>query len=603
VDPTEVEAFLDGYMAAHLEAHDQAGATVSVVKDGRLLFAKGYGLADVKGRVPVSADRTLFRIGSISKLFVWTAVMQLVDQGRLDLNTDINTYLAEFEIPPTYPEPVTLSHLMSHTPGFEDCVLGLFARDADALRPLGEILAVQVPARVRPPGDLASYSNHGTAMAAYIVEQVSGLGWNDYVERKILTPLGMERTTFRQPVPKPLDADASRGYSYSGGEFHEEAFEFIPLAPAGAAGTTATDMARFMIAHLQMGQLEDQSILSPDAARQMQEPLFRHAAALNPMSHGFIDMSMNRQWVIGHGGNTFWFHSMLALLPEHDVGFFVSYNTAGGGEAAVRAYEAFMDRYYPAGDVEELAPPEDAGEVLNRFAGTYRSNRRAHERFTKILALFGAIRVEVTEDGRLKTMRQEATHWLQTGPLTFREEDGLRILTFREDDAGRVTHMFMGDLPIVAFEKIGFLETPAFHLGVLGTATGLFLAALVFWPVGAFIRRRHGVRSVDNNLLPAPARLLGWIASGLFVLFVIGFVAALSDPNEVAFGVPAGLKALLWLPILAGAAGLGALAFVPLVWASRRGSIGARLFYTFLTLGFLAALWQLNFWKLLGFHY
>ena len=229
-DPAELEAFLDGVVAAQKESSHVAGMTVAVVADGRLFFAKGYGMADRAAGRKVDPEKTLFRVGSVSKLFTWTAVMQLVDQGKLDLKADVNRYLAgsPVRVPDTYPQPVTLTHLLTHTPGFEDVVIGLFGRSPASLRPLGELLRDEMPARVRPPGVLSAYSNHGTALAGYIVERVSGVRYEQYIEKQILEPLGMAHTTVRQPVPKALEPDLAVGYRYADGEHKPEAFEYDP---------------------------------------------------------------------------------------------------------------------------------------------------------------------------------------------------------------------------------------------------------------------------------------------------------------------------------------------------------------------------------------
>ena len=603
-DPVELEAFMDGIIGAHLDAYNIAGATVSVVKDGDLFFAKGYGYANINEKTNVRADETLFRIGSISKLFVWTAIMQLVEQGKLDLNTDINTYLSDFKIPDTYDEPVTLAHLMTHTAGFEEYVIGLFARDKEYLSPLSEILTRELPARVRLPGDIASYSNHGTGIAAYIVEQTSGMTWDEYVEENILIPLGMEHTTFRQPVPEPLSEAASKGYSYVGGEFHEEGFEYIPLAPVGAASATATDMATFMITHLQLGQLGETSILDSNTARQMQGTLFRHTPDVNPILHGFIDMSMNGQWVIGHGGSTFMFHSTMALLPEHKVGLFVSYNSKDGGIAVDKVYKAFMDRYYPAGEIQTLEPTENARNQLRRFVGSYRANRYAHRRLTKLSAAFGSVRIILTEEGVIKTITgRETKCWIETAPLTFREEDGLETLAFREDEKGRITHMFLGDLPIIAFERLGLTELPAVHRGFGVVAVILFLITVVFWPVAALMRRKYGVTLDPKMFVPFLAQMLIWSTCLLLVVFAIGLAIVLSDPTNIVYGVPLGLKVLLVLPILSAILTLGALVYTVVIWRLRKGRTWRRIYYTVITFMCVAVLWQLNYWNLLGFRY
>lgn len=602
-DPFEVEAFLDGVMAATLDAYHIAGGTVSVVRDGRLLFAKGYGYADVEQRTRVGAERTLFRIGSISKVFVWTAVMQLVEQGKLDLNADVNTYLTDFKIPATYPQPVTLASLMTHSPGFEEHVVGLFGRDSSTLRPLGEILATELPARVRRPGEVSSYSNHGTGIAAYIVGRVSGERWDDYVERHILAPLAMASTTFGQPIPASVWGTVSRGYRFRGGAFTEEPFEYVPLAPVGAASTTATDLANFMIAHLQRGRFGDARILQESTAKTMQAELFRHAPEVNPMSHGFIDMSMNGQWVIGHGGDTLWFHSELALLPDHGVGLFVSFNTEGGGRATGRVYREFMDHYFPKQAVPALKPAAGAARRLERFAGTYRPARYSHTDFTKLAAAVQTVAIVVNEKGELETLGSERLRWIETGPVAFREVHGLRTLAFREDAQGRITHLFLGDLPVIAFERVGVLDLLPLQLGLTIVTMIMFVATIIFWPMAAFARRHYYISLPEGARVPRPARSIAWVASICFVVFAIGLFAVLADPNQVVFGVPAVLRVLAAFGVAGAALAAGALVSTSWLWWRRRGSVWGRLGYSSVTLACLVATWQLYHWNLLGFRF
>ena len=176
--------------------------------------------------------------------------MQLAEQGKVDLHADVNTYLKTFHLPATYREPITLAHLLTHTAGFEDRGTGTYARTTSDLEPLGQWLAEHIPARVRPPGELTAYSNYGAVLAGYIVEQVSGLPYAQYVEQHLFQPLGMRSSTFRQPVPVDLAAALSQGYTYTNGEYRPEPFEAVQVAPAGSMSATATDIAHFMLAHL-----------------------------------------------------------------------------------------------------------------------------------------------------------------------------------------------------------------------------------------------------------------------------------------------------------------------------------------------------------------
>lgn len=599
---SEVEAFLDGLMAAYLEENHIAGATVSIVQGDSLFLAKGYGFADLENREPVRADETLFRIGSISKLFVWTAVMQLVEEGKIDLHADVNQYLEGIEVPGKFGEPVTMADLMTHTAGFEDQVIGLFARDMSKLRPLEEILRDELPERVYPPGQIASYSNHGTGLAALIVERVSGMAWDEYVERNILDSLGMQQTTFRQPVPERLAAGVSKGYSYAGGEFKEEGFEFVPLAPVGAASATATDMARFMRAHLNLGRLGDAVILDIATARRMQTPLFIPGPGVNAIAHGFIELSWNGYRAIGHAGDTFWFHSILALLPEQNVGIFISFNSGGAGSTAVEAYKAFMDQFFAPREVPELVTDAEAPERLERFEGSYRPVRYSHTTIAKLAAAFSSIDVTVTEDSRLKTTGPETIYWIERGPRSFREEHGLRRLAFREED-GDVTHLLLGELPIVAFERVGFLEQRGVQFGLLVVAALILLLAFIGWPLGARMRRRYGVKLEKETSIPAAARLVAWLMSFLLVVFLVLFVVGMGDPNQIVYGIPATLQAGFWLPRIALVLAVVGLLMAVVLWLSRRGRIGARLWYTSVVLAGGVLLWQLYHWNLLNFDF
>ncbi|MFA9454234.1 MAG: serine hydrolase domain-containing protein, partial [Candidatus Aminicenantaceae bacterium] len=254
IDAVDLETFVDGIMRIHMVSRHIAGAVFVAVKDGEIFLSKGYGYADVASKAPALPDKTLFRPGSVSKLFVWTSVMQQVEQGRIDLDVDINTYLTTFQIPDTFPQPITMNDLMAHTAGFEETVLGMAARTPDKLVPLGEYLRGNLPERVFPPGEIAAYSNYGSSLAAYVVEVVSGIPFEEYLERNIFAPLGMDNSTFRQPLPDHLSEQMSGGYKYGRGVFTPDDFELINgMYPAGSMSTTAEDLARFMIAHLQQG--------------------------------------------------------------------------------------------------------------------------------------------------------------------------------------------------------------------------------------------------------------------------------------------------------------------------------------------------------------
>ncbi len=603
-DVADFEAFVDGVMRVHMVSKHIAGATFSAVKDGEIFLSKGYGLADVTAGKPVYANKTLFRPGSVSKLIGWTAVMQLVEQGKIELDADVNEYLKEFKIPEAFEQPVTMADLMTHTPGFEEYMVGTFIKKVENLKPLGEYLAEAVPARVFPPGEIAAYSNYGSALAGYIVEVVSGVSFEEYVEQNIFLPLGMNRSTFRQPLPEQLEEDMSVGYVYGRGEYTGQEFELISgMAPAGAMSTTAEDMAKFMIAHLQLGRFGDIRILEEGTARLMQRRLFSHDNRISGNAHGFWEWNYNGLRGLEHGGDTELFHSDLVIVPDLNVGFFVSYNSVGGGGAPRgQLMNAIFDRYFPAAEPETLQPPEGFKKRAGRFAGTYGSSRTNFTTFVKLSQLFTGLKVAVSKDGSLlipagKNSRQ----YVEIEPLLFQEKNGQRLLAFREDSKGRITHLFIGASPHQAFIKQAWHQTSLFHLPVLILVSLLFLSVLV-WPIGA-LRRKICKSPSGGNPAPGTARWLAGSMSALCVIFLLGGGVLFTNPNHFMVGIPFIFKALLVLPFLAAVLALGVLVFTFLGWIKSYWIGCSRVHYTLILLAFIAFLWFLNYWNLLGFKY
>jgi len=344
---TDVQAWLDGLMPSALKMAQVPGAVVVIVKDGRPLVQQGYGWADRDRRTPVDAQRTLFRPGSISKLFTWTAVMQLVEQGKLDLDADLNRYL-DFKLPEHPGKPLTLRHVLTHTTGFEETARNLITYDAGT-PDLAQVLKSYVPPSLYPPGERPGYSNYATALAGYIVQRVSGMPFDDYIEQRILWPLGMRHASFRQPLPPALAPLMSQGWESQ--DEPPKGFEIVSMAPAGSLSATGEDMGRFMTAFLQQGRLGNAQLLKPETVAQMHGQITRPMPDLMGIGLGFYQHDLNGHRGVGHGGDTVLFHSDLALFLDDGVGLFVSVNSPGKGEQGKwlrdRVMESFADRYLP----------------------------------------------------------------------------------------------------------------------------------------------------------------------------------------------------------------------------------------------------------------
>ena len=573
---TDVEAFLDGIVPQQLGHNDIAGAAISVVKDGKLLFAKGYGYADMKNKKPVSAQETLFRPGSISKLFTWTAIMQLYEQGKLDLDRDINDYL-DFKIPDAFGKPITLKNVMTHTPGFEEQIKDLFYEHPSTPN-LGEYLKTHIPARIYPAGTVPAYSNYATAVAGYIVERVSGRPFEQYVAENILKPLKMEHSTFAQPLPQQLAPLMSNGYRL--GSDSPGSFEIVNPFPAGSLSSSAADMAQFMIAHLQNGQLGDARILKPETARLMHSRLFALDDAANAMCYGFYEESRNGQRIIGHGGDTIYFHSDLHLLLDQNVGFFVTYNSAGnssglGDSPRGNLWEAFLDRYYP--HTTPAASYASAKDDAKTVAGTYTLSRRSENSFLKTASILGQFVVSPVADGDIEVPQLTGPNgkpkrWHGVGPMTFLERDGHDKLIFKPDQNGQMQMIL--PYPFFVGQRVGTFQNGKLLLTVLVVSLVFMLATLMLWPITWFIRRHYG-HKLELTPRQRLLRLLVRIVYAVDLIFVVALFALVtyglshleifSDRGTIWF------RLVQIVGILGAAGTLIVLANLIVTWVGRRG--------------------------------
>jgi len=514
---TDVENFLDGLVPLQIAKDNIAGVTISVVKDGKLLFAKGYGYADVKNKKLVSPQETLFRPGSISKLFTWTAVMQLFEQGKLDLDKDVNTYL-DFKIPDAFGKPITLKNIMTHTPGFEEQIKDLFAENSSSPN-LGQYLKAHIPDRIYPPGTVPAYSNYATALAGYIVERVSGHPFDQYIADNIFKPLHMDHSSFSQPLPSNLAPLMSGGYRL--GSDDPQPFEVVNPFPAGSLSSSATDMAQFMMAHLQNGQLADARILKPETAQLMHSKLFGLDDGTNAMCYGFYEESRNGQRIIGHGGDTVYFHSDLHLVLAKNIGFFVSYNSAGqGGQGRLDLWHAFLDRYFPY--TAAAATSSTAKEDAKTVSGTYMLSRRSEHSFLKTASLLGQFTVSPVEDGDIEVPQLTGTNgkpkrWQAIGPMTFRERDGQDKLIFKPDQNGQI--LLVLPYPFFVGQRIGIGQNGKFLTTVLGVSLGLMLLTLILWPIAWFVRRHYG-RKLELTPREWWIRILVRVVFALDLIFI-----------------------------------------------------------------------------------
>jgi CubicO group peptidase (beta-lactamase class C family) len=596
----DLEAWLDGFMPFALRRGDVAGAVVVVVKDGGVLLQKGYGLADRAEGIPVDPERTLFRPGSVSKLVTWTAVMQLVEQGKVDLDRDVNDYL-DFTIPPRDGQPVTLRHLMTHTPGFEETLKSLIGDDPEAMPTLEDYVKRWVPNRIFAPGAVPAYSNYGVALAGHVIARVSGESFDDYLDRHIFGPLGMQRSTFRQPLPDALGADMSKGYQLGSGM--DQKYEIVGPAPAGSMAATGADMARFMLAHLGGGAIDSARILLPETARLMHGTAAPVIPPLNGMLLGFYQRNVNGRRIIGHDGDTQYFHSMLSLFPDDGVGIFLSVNSSGRQGAAGTIRTALLDRFIgryfpnpaPGGSVDSATAVDHA----RLMAGRYEASRRAESSFLSLLGLFGQAKVVATDSGSITVpaltgINGQPKKWVEVEPFVWREIGGTERLGAKVED-GRVVMWSVDEVsPFTVFQPVAWWKSGGWLVPALILSLVALGLTVIAWPAGAIARRRY---RAPFPLAGAEARALRFMrlaALAVFATLVAWLITVQAVSSSLAVFSPSRDPWFRFLRILTfltfAAALLAALWNARRVWTGTRGWF-ARGWSTVLVGAALTLLW------------
>lgn len=603
----DLKTFLDGFMPLQLGRADISGAVVAVVKDNKLLFAKGYGYSDYKKKVPVSPETTLFRPGSISKLFTWTSVMQLVEQEKLDLDRDVNTYL-DFKVPATFGKPTTLRDIMTHRPGLEETIKDLFVGSEKDLRPIAQYLPAHLPKQIYPPGTIPAYSNYATTLAAYIVQRVSGEQFEDYVEAHVLKPLGMANATFRQPLPEALKPLMSNGYRLASED--AKSFEFVQVAPAGSLSASAEAMTHFMIAHLQNGRYGSVQILKPETAIQMHQRQAGWPASMNAMALGFYEESRNGQRIIGHGGDTQWFHSDMHLLLDANVGFFVSYNSAGKDEVSPRGvlFDKFMDRYFPvppANEPELSTAAQDARSV----AGMYKVSRRFETNILAMTTVLGEAKVvadpkdnSISIDQFFKDLNGQPKHFREVAPMLFRAENGKEKLAFEKDKDGR--WLLYIDYPFMVFQEVeSVLNLKSFNYFLMCFSLGVIAFTLLFWPVAAILRK-HYAKPLTLSDGARRLRTLAHVVCLVVIGFVVGLVVLLNSLEKPGGLGDAGDFKIHLLQILGLLTGLGGLLVIynsARSWSESQHWIWYKIWNSLLAVACVSFFWLIYHWHLLNF--
>ena len=602
-NPAAVGSFFDNFFAQEMARWHVPGSAFVLVKDGKVIFSKGYGYANVEKQTPVMPDETVFRVGSVSKALTATAALQLVEGSKLDLHANVNRYLTNFKVRNPYRRPVTLAELLTHSAGLDASVIGIAERSPSQVIPLGPFLARKMPPVMMPPGKVYSYSSFGVALEGYLIQKLSAESFDAYIQKHILQPLDMRKSSFR--LTPELAAHLATGYEYHRGRYSPQPIDYFNIFPAVGLYSTATDMAHFLIAQMEDGEYHGTRILSAKSVREMHLRQFTEDPRLAGRTFGFYERFVNGRRAIGHGGNIRGFASLLMLVPKDHVGFFLVFNR-DESRFEEDFIQSFFDRFLPisAGAVSE-APVHLSSVTLRKFTGSYRSNPYSRRTFEKLITLYWQFRITANPDGSLEFHYphhfKPSERWTPLAPKYFVSSGGQGHAVFDLDGAGNVAHLFTDR---DSYEKVPWYGTAAFQVFLVKALMLILLSGAVCWPLQALFRRWRKKPFGGNGALRwgRPCAVALGLLNVFFILEMLHLLARMDDWDFV-YGVPPAIKALLWIPIATTLLGAAVAWFAARAWQKRSWSLWGRLHYSLVAAAALSFIWFFAYWNLLGFHY
>jgi len=439
-DLAGLDRLVDSVMRSGMAAEKIPGGAVLIMDRGRIVLERGYGVADVASQRPVDPRTTLWPFASITKVFTATAVVQLAARGRLDLAADANRYLRSIRIPTKNFPAITVANLLTHTDALDE-LPGRQAPSRDKLLPLEKFLSDRlVP--IGPPGIVTRYGSYGVAVAGVVIQDVSGLRYEDYLTRNLFAPLGMRRTSIGPPLH---GADSlATPYAIDDGKLEKIAPEWYHTTPTSSLVSTVDDVARFMGLHLETPLSENADAVLPQKwIRQMARQQATVHPALPGWGYGWQENDANGQRIIEHGGDIGGFSSLLTLLPDERFGIVVVSHLEGSS-LRFKLKQAVLDKYFP----DKRAPRPGVNRPkkdLLAYAGTYLANNycrtcadgeRNAQRFD----------IVANDDGSLGLWGDK---WREVAPLLFSSEDGKRRIGFMRDRSGNVMAASAGSWRVI----------------------------------------------------------------------------------------------------------------------------------------------------------
>ncbi|MFM1942739.1 MAG: hypothetical protein RI897_1721 [Verrucomicrobiota bacterium] len=596
LDPQQLRTFATQLITQAIEEDGIPGAAVAIVHRGKTIIQKGFGLANLKTQQPVQASNTLFRVASISKILTTLAVLQQADQGSLSLHDNINDYLTEFHVQPTFPEPVTLHHLLTHTAGFDV----EFLKDGSLLPnsriPLGDYLRLNEPQRLRPPGLFPTYDNYGFGLAGYVVQQTTDQPFAAHMKHSLLLPLGMNHSTFT--LDDQSRQHLAKGYWNKGARLEPYPADQVNLPPAAGLSATTTDMARLITALLGHPASGNHRVLPAALLAQLHQPQFEINPAVPGRCYGFNQVLIAGRKALRQTGRWPGYNSVLLLFPRHDLGLFLTYNLADHGSFRKHFTRAFAKKFVPKNPAPPTLPPALASSnSFHALAGTYITTR-----FPDKEPIIGQpLEIQITTSSR--GILVNGTPFLPLSTNTFAHAPNptanntipaAERLTFLSQPENTTQYLITDR---ASYHRAQWWETRKAGRWIVAFALTALLSALLHWPPAALLRwLRHLSHPKPIQLSSALSRLLIITASLASLLLLTNLSATLlsQPPLNHLYGLPQPItNLLLWTPIIPAATAALTLTSI-WVWTHSRWSILERSHFTLVTLALLLLSFELH---------
>ena len=587
--------YFDQYFAEQMQKHNIPGLAYAFVSGGQMV-ARGFGFANIEQGIAVDPNTTLFPMEDLAKVLTATAVLKLAESKAVDLDADVSRYLSDFSVPNRYPRPLTLRSILTHTTGFAESRLGVYAENTEKLQPLKEYLTDKAPIQIYPPGKTSTYGDYGYGVAGLVIEEVSGTAFADYMREQLLAPLGMNDTSF--VLTDEVLASTARGYIDVGEELRPNLPGYAHNQPSNSLFGTVHDMANYIAMQLNNGVFNNRRILASSSIGLMQNQQFAQHPKLPGWTFGFYENNTFQQPVILHGGDSeLGYSNILFMLPEADFGMIVSINRYLP-EFGNNLINDFMKWRYPTAEAVQPVTPALGADRARWFVGKYTLDYPSCHSLDCIRRLFTQIYVTADESGIIHIEFPPElglpTEWIEVEPLLLRAVDEEKYVAFIDNDYGEITHLYAGG--IYNYSKVPWHKSTEVTLIAGAAFAAFFVVKLIMWVIKKIRNRRLRIRTQDkfHQNMQALISLVNLVFLGGLVFF-IG-----TCPLELLFGISLVMLILLLLPWLSIV-----LTVILLIIGSsinkRRWPLGLRLYHfcvSAVMVGFLVYLWM---WNLVGF--